>query len=120
MDKELLKKDFYEAINGKWIKENDIPKHLTGWGSFYELDENIKNLKIDLLKKWKINSDEIRNESILLEMVKFYKLVGNWDAREEYGIKPALELIKEINQLKSWKDIEKNYKQFSYINRYLP
>ncbi|MDC8900603.1 M13 family metallopeptidase [Metamycoplasma hyosynoviae] len=120
MDKELLKKDFYEAINGKWIKENDIPKHLTGWGSFYELDENIKNLKIDLLKKWKINSDEIKNESILLEMVKFYKLVGNWDAREKYGIKPALELIKEINQLKSWKDIEKNYKQFSYINRYLP
>ena len=51
MNEKLIKKDFYDAINGKWVEEAKIPDHLHGWGSFYELDENIRNINFKILDK---------------------------------------------------------------------
>lgn len=120
MNEKLIKKDFYDAINGKWVEEAKIPDHLHGWGSFYELDENIRNIKSSLLKKWSKNTNEIKNEKLLQEMIKYYSLIKDWKSRDKNGVKPAINLISQILELRSWEDIQSNYKNLVFKDFYVP
>lgn len=120
MNKELLKKDFYEAINGEWLAKNEIPDHLSGWGSFYELDENIRKLRSSLFHKWLDDQSDIKDNPILKEMIKYFALVKDWNSREANGMKPLKSLIDKIRGFKSWKDIEENYKKLQYLHFYVP
>ena len=120
MNKELLKKDFYEAINGEWLAKNEIPDHLSGWGSFYELDENIRKLRSSLFHKWLDDQSDIKDNPILKEMIKYFALVKDWNSREANGMKPLKSLIDKISGFKSWKDIEENYKKLQYLHFYVP
>ncbi len=78
MNKELLKKDFYEAINGEWLAKNEIPDHLSGWGSFYELDENIRKLRSSLFHKW------LDDQSDIMRYLKFFILIWSWYDTNDY------------------------------------
>lgn len=120
MNKRMISKDFYDAINADWIKKTKIPNHLSGYGSFYKIEDNIKKIKLDSLKKWSIDTSEIKHDSILLEMIKFYNIVKNWNIRKGKNIISIQKYIDEIINLKSWKDIEINYKRYQYSGYYLP
>ncbi|AXE61013.1 peptidase [[Mycoplasma] phocae] len=114
MNKTLLSDDFYEAINGDWIRENEIPEHKSVIGSFEQIDEKLNKLKKSLLTKWQKDDSEIANQPLLIEMVKFYKLYNDWNQRKINGVKPLERIIDWIKNFESWKDIERNYSQLTY------
>lgn len=120
MNKELIKKDFYEAVNGTWLSSHKIPNDRVGWGSFYEIDENLTKLKTKLINEWKTDPSLIASNPILSEMVSYYKLLSDWDSRRKNGMKPLKPLLKKITSLKKWKDVEKNYREFSYLGLMMP
>ncbi|BDX52411.1 hypothetical protein JPM7_0180 [Metamycoplasma equirhinis] len=114
MKKELLKQDFYEAINGQWIEKHKIPQHKTTIGSFSDIDEKLETIKNKLLKKWQEDSNDIKDNKHLLEMIKYFSLFNNWNERKINGVKPAIEILNFINNLKDWKDVEKNYSKLTH------
>lgn len=120
MNKKLIHKDFFEAVNGEWISKHKIPDNKAAIGSFERLDEGLTRLKTSLLTKWSTDTREIENNSQLIEMVKFYKLASNWQDRKNNGIKPVLPILKQIENLSSWKDLEKNYSNFLFIGSEVP
>ncbi|ENY69379.1 Endopeptidase O [Metamycoplasma auris 15026] len=120
MNKKLIKDNFFEAINGEWLAKHKIPDNKSSVGSFERLDEELVRLKIKLLDKWIKDSSDIKNNPTLLEMVKFYKLFTNWNQRRINGIKPLLPILKQIESLQSWADLEKNYKDFLFAGFELP
>ncbi|TPE57769.1 M13 family metallopeptidase [[Mycoplasma] falconis] len=120
MNKELIKKDFFEAVNGQWLEKTNIPEDKYGIGSFSKIADNLDKLKKNLLEKWSVNTNEIRNEEELLEMVKFYRLAKDWKGKKVAGVKPILPLLEEIEQLQSWEDVENNAQTLAYRRLFLP
>ncbi|ACF07565.1 Neutral endopeptidase [Metamycoplasma arthritidis] len=120
MNKELIKKDFYEAVNGSWLSTHKIPNDRVGWGSFYEIDEKLTKLKSKLINDWKENPNLIKDQPILVEMVSYYKLLSDWESRKKNGMKPLKPLLKKISSLKKWEDLEKNYREFTYLGLMMP
>ena len=45
------KEDFFQFINGKWLKSNEIPDDRTRWGSFDELRKMTDHDVLSILKK---------------------------------------------------------------------
>lgn len=95
--------DFYQFCNGNWIKETKIPDEEKRWTSFNELDKLNKNRLKSLL-----------NEASKIEASKgsYEQLVGDYYAsfmdsvkREEVGIKPLKELLKDVDGLQSNEDL---------------
>ena len=120
MNKKLIPTDFYDAINGEWSKKTKIPEHLSGTGSFYKIDDNIKKIKSKLLNLWQKDDTDIKSNPTLIEMNKFFAIIKNWNARKTKNLKSLQKYLDEINNLQSWKDIEKQYKNFQYLNYFLP
>lgn len=113
MNKKLIKENFFEAVNGEWLAKHKIPDNKSTIGSFERLDEGLTKLKTSLLSKWSVDTREIEDNKELLEMVKLYQLANNWNDRKKNGIKPVLSILKEIEELNSWADVEKNYKNLA-------
>ncbi|MBU4692094.1 M13 family metallopeptidase [Mycoplasma zalophi] len=121
MDKELLKNDFYEAVNGEWLKSAKIRADKTATGTFMILHDQVEELQKELIEKWSNDLTTIpTNYPKLTEMIKLYKMANDWDKREELGKKPVQNILDFINSLKSFDDVFKNYKKMHYIGLYLP
>ncbi|MBN4089621.1 M13 family metallopeptidase [Mycoplasma enhydrae] len=116
MNKDLIKDNFFEAVNGEWLAKNKIPDDKPGTGSFERLDNSLIKLKTKLLNKWLTDTTDIKDNPILLEMTKFYNLAKNWSDRRKFGIKPALAILDKISSFNSWKDIESNYDFLTFNN----
>ncbi|MGX9372700.1 M13 family metallopeptidase [Mycoplasma sp. 3398] len=120
MNKAKIKENFFEAINGEWLNKHKIADNKTSVGTFERLDESLTRLKTKLITKWSIDSSEITENKILLEMVKFYNLVNNWNDRKKHSIKPIIPILKEIESYQSWNDIENNYTSLCLRNFEVP
>ncbi|AZG68519.1 M13 family metallopeptidase [Mycoplasma struthionis] len=120
MDKKLLKQDFFAAVNGKWIEKHKIPDNKNAIGSFEHIDETLTKLKSQLLNKWLTDTSDIENNKEMLEMVKFYKLVQDWETRKEAGLKPLSRILNWLESFKSWDDINKNYLELLYSDLQVP
>ncbi len=96
--------DFYNYVNGQWMKETKIPNDRSRWGSFDELrkktdlntlkvlDEAIKN------KKYPENSDQGK-------AIAYFKSIMDTIGRNKKGIKPIQTYLDKIQNLKSKKEI---------------
>ncbi|MGE5457889.1 MAG: M13 family metallopeptidase [Methanococcaceae archaeon] len=95
--------DFYEYANGSWLKNNPIPDEYTRWGSFEILAEsNYKILKEILESAAKSDAPKV---TIRQKVGDLYK-TGMDEARiESEGAKPLAPIMKEIDNIKSLKDL---------------
>ncbi|MDD3771260.1 MAG: M13 family peptidase, partial [Weeksellaceae bacterium] len=51
MDTEVRPQDdFYNFVNGNWMKTTEIPSDRARWGSFDELRDNTDKVTLDILK----------------------------------------------------------------------
>ncbi len=98
-----LQDDFYEYVNGKWAETAVIPDDKPSTGGFMDLDRDIENLMLDITGKWQ-RGEELPEDSILQNFVKYHKMVADFDAREAAGVAPAMPLINEIKALSSFED----------------
>lgn len=120
MNKELIKHDFFDAVNKKWIDKTKIPNDRRGWGTFYILDKKLTDLQKRLFNKWLTDTSDIENYPMLIEMMKFYKLVKDWDSRKQNGLKPLKDILTKIEAMQSWDDVVKNYRWLTFMNLQTP
>ncbi|QJR44360.1 M13 family metallopeptidase [Mycoplasma miroungirhinis] len=121
MDKQLLKDDFYEAINGEWLKSATIRADKTSTGTFMILHEQMEKLQEELIDKWSQNLSEIPSHyPKLVEMVKLYQMANNWTKRTQLATQPIQHILDFIKTFTSFEDVFQNYQKMLYIGLYVP
>ncbi|WP_316830602.1 M13 family metallopeptidase [Pedobacter aquatilis] len=95
--------NFFLYANGKWMKNTEIPKTETGWGSFYTLyNDNIKNLKSILEQAAKGSSGKGSAEQ---KVGDFYASGMDSLTIEKLGTEPVKPLLAKIDGIKNDKDL---------------
>lgn len=98
-----LQDDFYAAVNGEWEKTAVIPDDKPTTGAFMDMVQDIENLMLAVTDKWQAGQD-LPEDPILQNFVKYHSLVADFKAREAAGVAPALPLLEEIKALASFED----------------
>ncbi|MGT2771959.1 M13 family metallopeptidase [Streptococcus marimammalium] len=98
-----LQDDFYNGINGDWIESAVIPDDKPATGGFYDLADEIEKLMLKTTDGW-LEGKDVPDDAILKNFVKFHHLVSDFDKREKLGVAPAMPLIKEYQEMKSFKE----------------
>ena len=101
MDKSVRPNDnFFQFVNGTWLKNTAIPADKTRWGSFDELRQNTDKDALAILNaaskdpKYKSNTDQGK-------AINIYKSVMDTVARNKQGIKPIQADLAKINAIKN-------------------
>lgn len=93
--------NFFLYANGNWMKNTEIPKTQTGWGSFYILhDENQKNLDKILVNAYRSNPSE---GSLEQKVGDFYHSGMDTLTIEKLGISPVKPILAKIDSVKDAK-----------------
>ena len=93
-----LKNDYGIYVNKDWILQAEIPEGEAIAGAGAEAARTLKDRQITLMK----NTDLPGHDAELVR--KLYKLVSDWDYRNEQGtepVKPAIEALKAIDSMDS-------------------
>lgn len=95
--------NFFLYANGKWVKDTEIPKTETGWGSFYTLyNDNLKNLKGILEHAAKGSAAKGTAEQ---KVGDFYASGMDSVTIEKLGVEPIKPLLSKIDAIKNDKDL---------------
>lgn len=106
MDKEIRPQDdFYNYVNGTWMKNTEIPDDKTRWGSFNELRENTDADVLAILKK-AANDPNLATSSDEAKAVTVFQLINDTIKRNELGITPLLPHVERINAIQSKADLQ--------------
>ena len=107
MDKAISPKDnFFQFVNGTWLKNTEIPADKTRWGSFDELRQNTDKDALKILNeatknpKYAPNTDQGK-------AISMYKSVMDTVARNKQGITPIKPYLAKIDAVKTIKDLQK-------------
>jgi len=96
--------NFYQYVNGGWLKSSEIPNDKTAIGSFYDLRdeayENVKAIIEELAQKQNLvkGSDEQK-------VADLFNSFTDIDTRNQLGTKPIAYIFDSINTLKNKQDI---------------
>lgn len=100
------KNDFYNYVNGNWMKNTKIPDDRTRWGGFGVLRKKTDNDVLDILDKAKSNpkykDDTDQGKAILL-----FESILDIKTRQEQGITPLTPVLEKIKEIKNIKDLQK-------------
>ena len=97
--------DFFQYANGNWVKRTEIPAAYSRWGSFNILAENNNNaLKEILDANAKAKAAPGSNEQLIGD---FYAACMDEAEIEKAGVKPLNPYFKEIDKIKSAKDLQR-------------
>lgn len=118
MKKELIKDNYYEAVNGTWLEKTTIPGDMPAVSAFVELHLGIEKLLIDLASKW--DKDQKGLNDNLLKFVTVYKKTNDFAGREKAGSKEIFKVIEEIKAINNLNDLEKNFKALTLNGISLP
>ena len=108
--------DFYDAINGEWQKTAEIPADKSQTGGFVDLDQEIEDLMLATTDKW-LAGEEVPEDAILANFVKYHRLVRDFDKREADGITPVLSLLKEFQELETFADFTARLAEFELAGK---
>ncbi len=96
--------DFYNFVNGGWMKTNKIPADKPSWGTFYmlreETDEQCLTILDNLLKEQYPAGSEGEKIQIL------YKNYMDMDARNKAGLTPLEPTLKKIQAIQNLSDLQ--------------
>lgn len=102
------KVDFYDYVNGSWMKNNTIPDDETRWGGFNVLRKSTRKDVLDIMntsKELGAYPDGSDQKKALLIFESELDTV----ARNEAGIKPLQPFIDEINNIQNLNDMQTVY-----------
>ena len=98
-----LQDDFYHAINGEWEKTAVIPEDKPRTGGFSDLADEIEDLMLETTDQW-LAGENIPDNAILQNFIKFHRMATDFDKREAVGIEPVKPLIEEYKKLSSFSE----------------
>jgi len=102
------KEDFYNYVNGNWMRTNVIPDDRTRWGGFGVLSKSTDEDVLDIIKtskelgKYAEGTDQ--KKALLIFETKLDTV-----ARDEAGIKPLQPLLNAINGINNLNDMQSVY-----------
>ena len=106
MDKSVRPQDdFFNFVNGDWLKKTEIPSDRTRWGSFDELRQNTDNDALSILKdasknpKYTSNTDQGK-------AVGLYLTILDTVNRNKQGVSPLKPYLAKIDKVKNVKDLQ--------------
>ena len=106
MDKSVRPQDdFYNYVNGGWMKTAVIPSDKPSWGSFNALREDVDVASLDILKK--IISEKFSSNSEGEKIQALYGTFIDWNKRNAEGINPIKSQLAKIDAIKNVKDLQK-------------
>lgn len=97
--------DFYNYVNGGWMKTAEIPSDKPSWGSFNALREDVDVASLDILNK--ILSEKFPANSEGEKIQALYGTFIDWNKRNAEGINPIKSQLAKIDAIKSVKDLQK-------------
>ena len=114
MDTEVRPQDdFYNYVNGTWMKNTRIPDDKTRWGSFNELRENTDADVLNILKE-AANDPNLDTTADEAKAVKLFQLINDTIARNEQGVKPLMPHLARVEEINSITDLQ------TYLEETLP
>lgn len=105
MDKSVKpSQDFFNFVNGTWIKNTEIPADRTRWGSFDELRKNTDDDVMAILSEAVANKN-LDPKSDQAKAVYLYKTILDTVSRNKAGINPIKPYLAKIDAIKSSADV---------------
>ncbi len=98
--------DFYNFVNGTWMKTAVIPSDKSTWGSFNKLAEDTDNNSMTILNT--LLTEKFADGSEGKKIQDLYGTYMNMDKRNTDGINPIKGDLAKINEIKSISDLQ-NY-----------
>ena len=111
-----LQDDFYDAINGEWAKTAVIPDDKPITGGFTDLSDEIEKLMLSTTDQW-LRGEEVPDDAILQNFIKYHRLAADYDKREALGIKPVLPLIAKYQALNSFAEFTTKIAEFELAGK---
>ncbi|NQY27915.1 MAG: M13 family metallopeptidase [Flavobacteriaceae bacterium] len=106
MDKTISpNEDFFQFINGTWLKNNIIPDDRTRWGSFDELRKMTDDDVLSIVNK-AMNDVSIKENSDQAKALYLYKSILNTKQRDILGITPIKEVLTQIEAIDNISDLQ--------------
>lgn len=106
MDKTVRPQDnFFDYVNGNWMKTAVIPSDKASWGSFNALREDVDNASLEILNK--ILAEKFKAGSEGQKIQNLYGTFMDWDKRNADGINPIKADLLKIDAIKSIADLQK-------------
>lgn len=118
MNNELLKQNYYKAVNEQWLEKAVIPGDQPTISAFIELHLGIEKTLMDLAVTW--DKDQKGLNENLKKFVKLYKMTKDFETREKLGTKPIKTILDKLNQINTLKDLETNFKELALSSIDLP
>ncbi|MDG5490547.1 M13 family metallopeptidase [Psychroserpens sp. SPM9] len=102
------KDDFYNYVNGTWMKTTSIPEEEASWGGFNVLRKSTRNDVLDIVKGAKeLNAYEEGSDQ--KKALLFFESELDTMARNELGTKPLMPLLEAIDGIKTISDMQTVY-----------
>ena len=106
MDKSVRPQDnFYDYVNGTWMKTAKIPADKSRWGSFNELAEETDNNSMTILNS--LLSETFQEGTEGRKIQNLYQTYMNMDKRNAEGIEPLKADLKKIDAINTIADLQK-------------
>ncbi len=107
MDTSVRPQDnFFEYVNGNWMKTTEIPSDKVTWGSFAALREDVDNSSINILQQ--VLTEKFAPKSEGQKIQNLYGTYIDWDSRNAEGIQPIEQNLNKIDKIKTIADLQ-NY-----------
>ena len=90
--------DFFQFVNGNWLKKTEIPADQGRWGSFDELRESNNAVVLDVLER-AAASDEYPVGTEQRKAADFYAVGMDSSRADKLGIEPIMPLIYKIDAI---------------------
>lgn len=105
--------DFYQHINGVWLKNNSIPDDKSIWGTFVILDEKSRSQIHDIVNN--VLSKSFSRGTDEQKVADLYSSFMNENEINKLGYQPIQAEIAKVNSLETKKDIASLVANFSKI-----
>lgn len=90
--------DFYQYVNGTWLKNNPVPDTETRWGSFSIVDETIKE-RLKLIVEELQAMRDVKEGTAEQKIRDYYMTAMNTEKINEGGVKPIMMELEKIDNL---------------------
>lgn len=97
--------DFYNYVNGNWMKTVKIPADKARWGSFDELRENTDEATLKILKE--SLGEKFEQGTDGQKIADLYRSYVDFDARNAKGIEPIKPYLAKIDAIRNFDDLYK-------------
>ena len=100
------KDDFYNYVNGNWMKTTEIPDDQVRWGGFGVLRKKTNKDVLSILDKAK-KSNKYAPETDQAKALMIFESELDTLTRNKAGITPLLPALEKIEQIKTTEDLQK-------------